>query len=161
MDELLNWNVPVVTDVDMPSAEDSPSVSEGASRRPAALSLGKLLGTGRGSGKLVKLVVVNRVVSCLGYIGNGKTKICLGPKSCKIKSHNREKFTFPDRVQDLVFIEAGGMNPEPSSVGASVCGTELVRRYLGQVPVRNANCYAVADSCLTTIPQLTNMATGI
>jgi hypothetical protein len=111
-DDLLLWNVPPVADVDMAPAEDSPSAVGVASFRPSASSSGKsMLGTGGGSGKLVNLVVVNRNSSCLGYIGNSRSKICLGPKDCGTKAHERDQYVFPEEVQDLVFIDAGGSNP--------------------------------------------------
>jgi hypothetical protein len=110
-DELLRWSVPPVSDVDMTPAEDSPSVAGVASLRPSAALFGKSLGTGGGSGKLVHLVVVNGDSTCLGFIGNSRSKICLGPKHCVIKSHDRNLFVFPEGSQELVFIDTGGSNP--------------------------------------------------
>jgi hypothetical protein len=109
-DDLLSWSVPPVPDVDMPPVATSPSAAGVASLRPPASLVGKL-GTGGGSGKLVHLVVAHRSSTCLGYIGNTRSKICLGPKDCDIKSHDRERFIFPDGIQDLVFIGTGGSSP--------------------------------------------------
>jgi hypothetical protein len=111
MNDLLNWQFPAVADVDMILAEASPATAGVASLCPPSLSFGKLLGSGGGSGKLVALVAVNRDDTCLGFIGNGKTKICLGSKDCGTKSHERDRFSFPESVQDLVFIDMGGVNP--------------------------------------------------
>lgn len=108
---LLDWNVPARPEVDMTPAADSPSVSGVASLRGSASSIGKLAGSGGGSGKLVYLILVNRECSCLGFIGSNRSKICLAPKGCEIKSHDRERFIFPDGVVELVFIDTGGNGP--------------------------------------------------
>jgi hypothetical protein len=105
-DDFLRWDIPSGPDVDMTGFDDSPSLDAVASLRSSAL--GKLGGTGGGGGKLVKLVAVNRDTTCLGYIGTTKTKICLGSKECDTKSHDKERFSFPEGILDLVFIETGG-----------------------------------------------------
>jgi hypothetical protein len=106
-DDFLRWDLPSVPDVDMTASDDSPLSAAVASLRPAAL--GKLFGTGGGSGKLVNLVSVNQDSTCLGFIGTSKAKICLGPKDCDTKSHERKSFSFPEGVQELVFIDTGGV----------------------------------------------------
>jgi hypothetical protein len=47
----------------------------------------------------------------LGFIGTARSKVCLGPKHCNIKSHDRDRFAFPEGSQELVFIDTGGSNP--------------------------------------------------
>jgi hypothetical protein len=105
-DKLLNWALPPGPDVDMTVSDNSPSSAAVASLRPTLL--GKFVGTGGGGGKLVNLVSVHRDTFCLGFIGTTKAKICLGPRDCDTKSHERERFSFPEDVQDLVFIDTGG-----------------------------------------------------
>jgi hypothetical protein len=105
-DDFLRWDIPSGPDVDMTGFDDSPSLDAVASLRSSAL--GKLVGTGGGSGKLVKLVAVNWDTTCLGYIGTTKSKICLGSKECDTKSHDKERFPFPEGIQELVFIDTGG-----------------------------------------------------
>ena len=100
------WTLPPVADVDMAAADASPAEAVAASIRLASSSIGKSLGTG-GGGKLVQLVVVGRDTRCLGFIGSGKSKICLGPRTCDTKSHEKDRFSFPEGVTDLVFINVG------------------------------------------------------
>lgn len=57
------------------------------------------------------LVAVNQEAMCLDYIGNTRSKVCLATKGCDKRSHERDRFVFPDGVNDLVFIQTGANNP--------------------------------------------------
>ena len=108
---LANWNVPEVVDVDLTPSDNSPLPVGVVSLWSLASFLGKSIGTGGGSGKLARLLLANQDTMCLGYIGTGKAKVCLGPKDCVTRSHERERFIFPDGVHEMVFIDAEGTNP--------------------------------------------------
>ena len=100
MSRLIDWDPPDVAGDELSSSGDSPSSDDVA-------PFGKSPGTG-GGGKLVRLLAVNPDVYCLGFIGTSKSKICLGPTDCVTKSHEREKFQFPDAVSEMVVIEVSG-----------------------------------------------------
>jgi hypothetical protein len=116
----LSWDLASLSVV----AEDSPSSPLASSRT------GSKLEPLRGVGKLVSLVLVRKSDAassfvCTGYIGSGKAKLCLAP-DCGIRSHQGEKFDFPEGVDELLFIETGNIGAawaspflEPSAFGRS------------------------------------------
>ena len=59
-------------------------------------------------------MVVGKDTRCLGFIVSGKSKICLAPKSCNTKAHEKDLFAFLEGVQNLVFINVG-TSAQPSA----------------------------------------------
>jgi hypothetical protein len=100
----LAWDIDVQ---DTAGVAPSPGSASAAPFPPPAASLSKSVGSGGGSGKLVKLVCVENSGVCLGYIGEGRSKICVA-SDCETSKHRHDKFTFPEGINELIFIGTGG-----------------------------------------------------
>jgi hypothetical protein len=109
----LAWDIDIQ---DAAAAASSPGAAAVLSPPPPVAPSSKSFGSGGGNGKLVKLVCVRREGVCLGYIGEGRVKMCVATDCDKTK-HRYDKYSFPEETSELIFIGSGGLQSawvEPS-----------------------------------------------